>query len=144
MSQEMRERVMKVIRNHALVYRIQMPAAPRGRADNAPTYLPASESFVTVHHEYCEAQMEGEQRVSHSTFKQTWHVHNPDVTIMTPRQDVCARRESFRNRLRKPVTEYDKKQRTEEWLQHINHAESEREQYNTGIEKAKSLYTPQL
>ena len=55
-----------------------------GRADNAHTYLPASESFVTVHHEYCEAQMEGEQHVSLSTFKRLWRVYHPDVIFITP------------------------------------------------------------
>ena len=52
MSQEMRDRVIEFIRTYALVFGLQIPVAPMGRADNARTYLPASESFVTVHHEY--------------------------------------------------------------------------------------------
>ena len=92
------------------------------RAKNAPTYLPASETYSSVYIEYCEVQQEEEERVSLSTFKRIWHGHLPDIIFMTPRQDVCARCEQFRNNLRSSLSEQDRKDITENWLMHINSA----------------------
>ena len=45
---------VRFIHNSALVDGLPQPAAPRGRADTAPTYLPASENFRSVHAKYVE------------------------------------------------------------------------------------------
>ena len=134
---EMRSRVVEFIRNYSSINGLPMPSAPRGRANNAPTYLPASETYSSVYAEYCEAQQEEEERVSLSTFKRIWHAHLPDIIFMTPRQDVCARCEQFRNNLRSSLSEQDKKDIIENWLKHINSAKSEREHYNDCIREAK-------
>lgn len=136
-TEEMRCRVAEFIRNYASINGLPMPAAPRGRANNAPTYLPASETYVSVYMEYCDAQQEGEESVSLSTFKRIWHVRQPDVIFMKPRQDVCAKCERFRNNLRTSLSEQDKKDITEAWLKHINSAKSEREHYNDCIRQSK-------
>lgn len=135
-SPEMRERVAEFIRNYASVNGLPMPAAPRGRANNAPTYLPASESFSSVHIDYCTAQ-EGDEMVSLSTFKRIWKTHHPDLRFMKPREDVCARCENYRNNLRHSLSDHDKRKVTKEWLAHIDLAKSEREFYNDCIRRAK-------
>lgn len=132
-----RNRVVEFVRNYAAVYGLPMPAAPRGRANNAPTYLPASDSFVSVHIEYCKAQGD-EDQVSFSTFRRIWKKHHPDIKFMKPREDVCARCEQFRNKLRHSLSERDKKHLTEEWMTHIDLAKSEREFYNSCIARAKA------
>ena len=134
---EMRSRVVEFIRNYSSIYGLPMPSAPRGRAKNASTYFPASETYSSVYAEYCEAPQEEEERVSLSTFKRIWHAHLPDIIFMTPRQDVCARCEQFCNNLRSSLSEQDKKDITENRLKHINSAKSEREHYNDCIREAK-------
>ena len=46
---EATQQAVRFIHNFALVHGLPQPAAPRGRADTAPTYLPASENFHSVH-----------------------------------------------------------------------------------------------
>ena len=67
---------------------LPMLATCRGRANNAPTHLPASASFVIVHGDYSKAQS-SEESASLSTFKQIWKIHHTDK-FMKPCKDVCA------------------------------------------------------
>ena len=55
-SESDRERVVQFLKNYAAVFGLPMPAAPRGRGHTAPTYLPASNTYSSVHAEYVRAQ----------------------------------------------------------------------------------------
>ena len=72
LTADQRSRASEFIKkNYASVHGLPMPAAPRGRALTAPTYLPASNTFVSVHTEYCKA--EGDATcISLSSFKRIW------------------------------------------------------------------------
>ena len=60
--------MVEFIGNYATINGLPMPAASRGRASNASTYLPASALCVTVPYDTCKAQGSKES-VSLSTFK---------------------------------------------------------------------------
>ena len=49
---EVRNYAEQCIRNYAQVHGLPMPAAPRGRAEDAPIYLPTSASYTSVHGKY--------------------------------------------------------------------------------------------
>lgn len=132
-----RKRVSQFITNYATVNGLPMPAAPRGRAHSAPTYLPASDTYVSVHADYCKAQQEGEPTVSISTFKRIWKTDHPDIKFMSPREDVCGKCEQFRNNLRTMWSEGSKRELSEKWMQHIDLATSERVFYNDCLKSAK-------
>ena len=50
--EEVRDHAVSFIKNYAKVHGLPMPAAPRGRAQDAPTYLPTSSVYVSVHAAY--------------------------------------------------------------------------------------------
>ena len=44
-----KQTVLEFIRSHANVYDLPMPGASHGRAEVAPVYLPASNTFISIH-----------------------------------------------------------------------------------------------
>ena len=109
-----KERAMEFITNHASVFGLPMPAAPRGRANTAPTYLPSSCTFQSVWTLYCQAQQGDEETMGYHTFLRLWHRKLPSIVIMSPRIDVCARCERLRNEMRNAGSEQDKLQTASE------------------------------
>ena len=108
-----------------------MLAATRGRANNAPTYLPAIASFVTVHDDYSKAKG-CEESASLSTFKQFWKIHHTDK-FMKPCEDVCAPCEQHRNQLHSAPSDGDKDLLIEDWLVHISPSKCGHLFYNLGV-----------
>ena len=53
---DVKQTVLEFIRSHATVYDLPMPGASRGRAEGAPVYLPASNTFISIHADYMKAQ----------------------------------------------------------------------------------------
>ena len=72
--------VVQFIKNYASRYGMPQPAAPRGRAAKAPTYLPASCTKKEIHCLYCDS--EGAHPISLTTFKWLWKANTPDICIM--------------------------------------------------------------
>ena len=50
--------IRAVVQMYTEVHGLPQPAAPRGRAEVPPTYLPASQNFKTVHSQYVRAWCE--------------------------------------------------------------------------------------
>ena len=91
---EATQQAVRFIHNFALVHGLPQPAAPRGRADTAPTYLPASENFRSVHAKYVEAcgkgvlagggvgtsatQTSSQRVLKYRSFVSLWHTAFPD------------------------------------------------------------------
>lgn len=116
-----------------------MPAAPRGRTQDAPTYSPTSSNFVSVHAEYKKAA-ETAGCASHvlQTFLQTMVRKCPEIKFMKPREDVCAHCEQFR--ATSSATGNSEEVRVKllsEWRDRIELAQDECQFYNTCAVKAK-------
>ena len=139
------ERATTFIRNYAETHGLQMPAAPRGRAQNPPIYLPASSSFKAVHDLYTAAQPEEDDlpMLSYEAFLRTWHVQCSDIQFMTPRSDVCASCESYRNHCRVAATEADKILLTNNWTEHLREAQAERDHYSSCVKRAREAAAQQ-
>ena len=76
------EHAVRYIRNYASVHGLPMPAAQRSRAQDAPTYLPASTTFVSVHAEYKAAAQAADLQVKGCTsFTGLWHKKCADLKI---------------------------------------------------------------
>ena len=151
---EATQQAVRFIHNFALVHGLTQPAAPRGRADTAPTYLPASESFRSVHAKYVEACGSGQpagggvgtsatqtssQRVlKYRSFVSLWHTALPDIKFMNPRTDVCHICEKHREWIKLSVSEEDKLAATGRFQAHLTQVAQEREHYTFVCEEAAS------
>ena len=100
---------VEFIKNYASVFGLPQPAAPRGRANQAPTYLPTSQNHKIVHGKYQEACLqEGQPFMQYRTFLNTWYQCLPHILFMTPRTDVCHYCEGYRIEIQHAVTESKK------------------------------------
>ena len=97
--------VVTFLERYAEAHGIPQPAAPRGRADVPPTYLPASHNKQAVYAHYkkmCTAA--GERVLGVSSFKDVWLKCMPHLKVMTPRTDCCAKCEKYRAQIQDAVT----------------------------------------
>ena len=124
--------VVQFIKNFAEIHGLPQPSARRGRADVPPVYLPASHNYKTVHDIYVKSVMEKDasQRVmQYRSFIDVWHKCIPEVQFMTPRTDVCAVCEQYREKIKTAVSEEDKISFTSQFSDHLIQAQAERQSY---------------
>jgi len=128
-------RTEQFIVNYASVYGLPMPAAPRGRGQQAPTYLPASSNYKDVHAEYLKES--GDQRVmSYRAFVRLWMEKCKSIKFMTRRMDVCHRCEVLRDDIKSAATEEEKIKAADSLRDHVVLAQQEREYYVQAIDQA--------
>lgn len=126
------------IKNYASVFGLPQPAALRGRANQAPTYLPANQNHKIIHHKYQEAcQEKNEPFMQYRSFIDAWHQCAPHIIFMTPRTDVCQTCENYRYAIQRALTEDMKKQKLSEFSAHLEIAQKERDFYLAAIKKSK-------
>eukprot|EP00117_Sycon_ciliatum_P036996 scpid74503/ scgid27760/ len=132
------DNVVQFIKNYASRYGMPQPAAPRGRAAKAPTYLPASCTKKEIHCLYCDS--EGAHPISLTTFKRLWKANSNTpyiiICIMKQRSDVCARCERLRENVRHAKTEETNRLAMEQLSAHMQEADDERQYYNKSISDA--------
>ena len=130
---------IEFVKNYALVFGLPQPAALRGRANQAPTYLHADQNHKIVHQKYRQACSEkNEPYMQYRSFFDTWHHCVPHIRFMTPRTDVCKTCEDHRSAIQTAVTEDDKKRSLSDISLHLEEAQKER----TAIEKSKLAVHP--
>ena len=135
------EGVVQFIKLYTEVHGMPQPAAPRGRSDAPPIYLPASQNFKTVHAQYVAAcTINSSRHVGYSVFKSVWHQCMPHVRFMTPRTDVCGVCEDMRHCIQSALTEDEKIAATSQFRVHIENAQDEREHYKMKTISAKEEY----
>ena len=84
------------IKNYASVFGLPQPAALRGRANQAPTYLPAHQNHKITHQKYREAHTkENMPFMQYRSFRDVWHACVPHIIFTTPWTDVCQKCEDF-------------------------------------------------
>ena len=126
------------IKNYACVFGLPQPAALRGRANQAPTYLPAHQNHKIVHLKYQEACTEKSKPcMQYRSFIDAWHKCVPHIIFMTPRTDVCQKCENYRITIQRAVSEDEKKRLLTEFSTHLEVAQKERNFYLATIKKSK-------
>ena len=129
---------VQFIANYADEFGLPQPAAPRGRDDTPPIYLPSSKTKMDVHDTYSRSCEEASVRViSLSTFRKLWINCLPYIKIATPRDDVCATCEKVRKEIMGAVTEESKLEAAAKMTEHVVIAQQERDLYNQCIKQAK-------
>ena len=129
---------IEFIKKYASVFGLPQPAAPRGRANQAPTYLPANQNHKIVHQKYQEAcTKDNKPFIQYRSFIDTWHKCVPHIVFMTPRTDVCQYCENYRIAIQQAVTEDDKKKLLAEFSEHLEVAQKERDCYLASIKNSK-------
>ncbi len=125
---------MEFIKNYACVFGLPQPAAPRGRANQAPTYLPAHQNHKIVQLKYQEACTEkGKTFMQYRSFIDAWHQCLPHIVFMTPRTDVCQTCENYRINIQRAMSEDEKKRLLSEFSMHLEVAQKERDTYLAAI-----------
>ena len=121
------QNIVDFIVNYATTFGLPQPAARRGRAGEAPVYLPASEGYNTVHQKYVEACLtSGKHAAKYHSFRHIWLQCLPHVQFMTPRTDVCHYCEEYRVLIVKAISENDKVRLAQEFKEHVAEAQKER------------------
>ena len=132
------QNAVEFIKNYANIFGLPQPAVPRGRASQAPTYLPTSQNHQIVHGKYQKACMqESKPFMQYRGFLDVWHQCIPHVVFMTPRSDVCHYCEDYRTAIQCAVSETDKATHLAEFGKHVEDAQKERDAYLAAIEESK-------
>ncbi|KAK3086019.1 hypothetical protein FSP39_012256 [Pinctada imbricata] len=106
-----------------------MPAAPRGRNEIPPIYLPSYETKTPVHKQYVISC--GESRhVDLTLFRNIWQHTLPHIQIMKPRSDLCFKCQQHHEHIPAAVTEKEKLAAISAFTEHIQQAQNERDFYN--------------
>ena len=79
----------------------------------------------------------GQQAAKYHAFRAIWVQCVPHIKFMTPRTDVCHYCEDFRTRIVRAITETDKTQLMQEFKEHVEKAQQEREYYLHCIKRAE-------
>ena len=133
--------VIQYISNFADEFGSQQPAAPRGRDNTPPIYLPTDNSKKFVHEKYTACCLSSNIRaVKYSTFGKIWNTCLPHIKVASLKDDVCSTCEKLRKEMMDSVTEESKLQSTERMRQHILLAQKEREVYNSCVTQARESY----
>ena len=132
---DMADNIGKFIHNYAAMHGMPQPAAPRGRPDRPPVYLPASVNKKKLFAKFEEHA--GAGITSFETFRRYWQLLAPEVVIMTPRTDVCYMCDKHREAVRVSQTEEATEEAVSALSEHLQLAQHERDYYNTSISLAK-------
>ena len=123
--------------NYSEQYGIPQPAAPRGRDNDPPIYLPCDTLKKHVHEQYTEHCAQSENRaLKYKTFCKVWKNCVGHIKKTSSRDDVCATCERIRKEITDAVTEPEKIAAAEKLRNHNLDAVKERELYNQCIKKA--------
>ena len=131
------ERVVNFILGFADDQGIPLAAAPRGRDDEPPIYLPCDSTKSHIHSLYkaaCDAQ--GARKIEYHAFTNIWNSCCPHVKISQPKDDVCHKCELLRKQIMDARTEDEKLRAIEEFRAHINMAQRERLVYKDCVKKS--------
>ena len=124
--------------NYADVYGLPQPAAPRGRAEHPPVYLPVSTTQAALHKNYMESCTATDSRkLGLTSFVNIWKQCCPHIRIATPATDVCKTCEILRKEISDAVSETDKLDITSRLKDHVEHAQAERQLYRDTLAKAE-------
>ena len=125
--------VKSFIYKYASIQGLPEPAAPRGHNGPAPTYLPCSTSKVLLHSQYVKAG----GSVAYRTFAKIWADQCPDVIIMQPKEDVCARCSDLQADIHRARTEEDRLKASDALVEHMRRATEARDRYRASIQRAR-------
>ena len=130
------ENVVKFLKQYGVVNGMPMPAAPRGRNDVPPVFLPAYETKDHVYKMYVESC--GDNRhVKLTLFKMIWKHCLPHIQIIKPRSDLCHKCVKLREAVSAARSDNDKLVATRSYMDHIETFTAERNFYNECIQTAK-------
>ena len=103
------QRVLNFILGYADEQGLPQPAAPRGRDDEPPIFLPCNSSKKEIHGMYKYAcEKENIRKVEYHTFINIWNSCTAHIKICGPHFDVCHRCELLRKKVMDARTEEDR------------------------------------
>ncbi|KAJ8319792.1 hypothetical protein KUTeg_001379 [Tegillarca granosa] len=104
-----------------------------------PIYLPAQETYDSIHKKYLDVAGEMDFRsVSESTFRSLWKQCVPHVKFMRARTDVCHICENYRKELQEADTEDENLNLAQSFAEHIQKAQTERDYYKQRCKAAEA------
>ena len=129
--------VVTFLNNTSTQHGIPQPAAPRGKGEDAPVYLPSSFTKLSIHKTYMEeCERTSTPFMKRSSFVSVWNSIMPHLKLMTPRTDVCRQCEILCYSVMNTTSEDDKISQMKKFQNHIEDAANEREIYMTDARRA--------
>ncbi|KAH3715223.1 hypothetical protein DPMN_057929 [Dreissena polymorpha] len=101
---------------------IPLPAAPRGRDNIPPIYLPASTTKLDLFMDYQQNCASNRRIVKLTALKSIWSSCVPHIRIASPQNNVCAICENLRKRVVDTMEEDEKLEATDAYGDHIRQA----------------------
>ncbi|XP_053375897.1 uncharacterized protein LOC123531691 [Mercenaria mercenaria] len=140
-AQDVIRNAIQFLINYASEVGLPQPAAPRGRSDEPPIYLPSSDTKLSIHQQYKEVCIENDKLyVGLTTFKDLWSTCVPHIKISSPIEDVCRTCEDFRQEIKLAMSEDDKLSATGRYQSHILQARKERDVYKKCVERSAEMF----
>ena len=108
-----------------------MPAVLRGRADEAPTYITTSATYISVLSMLCKPAEAANLRVmKYTSFVSLWHDRCPSIKFMKPREDLWVHCEQLRAQCKTAASEEARTQTLSAGTSHTELARVERQVYH--------------
>ena len=108
-----------------------VPAVLRGRADEAPTYLTTSATYISVHSMLCKPAEAANLRVmKYTSLVSLWHDRCPSIKFMKPCEDLWLHCEQLRAECKTAASEEARTQTLSAGTSHTELARVERPVYH--------------
>ncbi|XP_052778849.1 uncharacterized protein LOC128216328 [Mya arenaria] len=131
------ENVISFLKNVAIDEGLPMPAAPRGRAKDAPVFLHSSTTKMKMHKLYEKSCIEAATKcIKYRTFCRLWHELCPNIKIATPQEDVCVTCEMSRKGVADATTDDEKLAAASALERHTNATRKEHKPCSTDFQHA--------
>ena len=129
--------VYEFLKNYSNIHGMPSPGRNFNKATTPVVFLPTSYNYYSVYRDYAAAYKDKhgiEARVMvESTFTKVWKALMPELQFMSPKSDLCETCETMKMNIQCAAEHEKKLEHTEKFLAHLNHAQQEREYYNTNI-----------
>jgi hypothetical protein len=140
---DQRNQIKKFITEYATENALPIP----GRLPNVPQktvlLLPSDKKVADIHSLYnASASESGYRSVCYKTFMNIWDDLCPHITISKPATDLCQRCQTFSYRLSQSgkLTESDKQDLLNDYADHVQKAQSQRDHYRKQTSDSKQIY----
>ncbi|XP_036329826.1 uncharacterized protein LOC118741966 [Rhagoletis pomonella] len=95
--------------------------------------LPSSETKSSIYRKYISSLSDDELKMSNCSFRRIWSKYPPHVTVMKPADDLCdvCRGNTISIAQAKGVTDIERAQKLNQFLDHLHRARNQREYYQS-------------
>ncbi|XP_036321008.1 uncharacterized protein LOC118735395 isoform X2 [Rhagoletis pomonella] len=127
------EKAVKFIESIADLMALPLPGRLPKFKDFRIMKLPSSETKSSIYRKYISSLSDDELKMSNCSFRRIWSKYIPHVTVMKPADDLCdvCRGNTISIAQAKGVTDIERAQKLNKFLDHLHRARNQREYYQS-------------